>query len=72
MYNRLWLMNEALDKVDSRYRLAVIVYKRARLIGTGDTPLVKTRHIKPVTVALEEFAKGYLEWRPPEQEEWEE
>ncbi len=70
MYEKIWLMNEALSKVDSRYRLAIIVFKRARLLAAGDEPLVKSRYTKPITIALEEFAKGYLEWKTPENENW--
>ncbi len=70
MYEKVWMMNEALARVDSRYRLAVIVFKRARLLAAGDQPLVKSRYTKPVTIALEEFAKGYLEYKTPEDENW--
>lgn len=72
MYNKIRMMNEALSKVDSRYRLAVIVFKRARLLAAGEKPLVKSRYTKPVTIALEEFAKDYLEFRAPGQENWSE
>jgi DNA-directed RNA polymerase omega subunit len=78
MYNRIYLINEALKKVDSRYRLAVILHKRARLLAAGDKPLVKSKYTKPVNIALEEFSKNCLEWRPPqnqtgwsEPKEWE-
>jgi len=70
MYEKVWLMNEALSKVDSRYRLTVIVFKRARFLAAGDEPLVKSRYSKPVTIALEEFAKGYLEYKNPGEENW--
>jgi len=72
MYNKIRMMNEALSNVDSRYRLTVIVFKRARLLAAGDEPLVKSRYAKPVTIALEEFAKDYLEFRAPGQENWSE
>ncbi len=72
MYNKIRMMNEALSNVDSRYRLTVIVFKRARLLAAGDESLVKSRYAKPVTIALEEFAKDYLESRVPGQENWSE
>lgn len=72
MYNKIRMMNEALSNVDSRYRLTVIVFKRARLLAAGDEPLVKSRYAKPFTIALEEFAKDYLEFRAPGQENWSE
>lgn len=49
-----------LKKVDNKYTLAVFAAKRAREIMDGDSPLVESQSNKPVTVALEEIAKGRI------------
>ncbi len=65
MIEKVRLINDALEHVDSRYRLAVILFKRARMINQGDTPLVESKFVKEYFVALEEFLKGKLEWKEP-------
>ena len=57
------LMGEALDKIDSRYRLAVIIMKRAKMIQAGKPVLIKSKHRKPVIIALDEFVHDKFTWR---------
>lgn len=38
MMEKVRLINEAMEHVDSRYRLSVILFKRARAINQGDQP----------------------------------
>ena len=49
-----------LEKVDSKYTLAVFAAKRAREIMDGDSALVESQSNKPVTNALEEIAQGKI------------
>jgi DNA-directed RNA polymerase omega subunit len=65
-------MGAALDKIDSRYRLAVIVMKRAKMIRAGKPILVKSRHSKPVIIALDEFVQGKFTWSETTEEAYEE
>ncbi len=57
------LMGEALDKIDSRYRLAVIIMKRAKMIQAGKPVLIKSKHKKPVIIALDEFVNNRFTWK---------
>ncbi len=43
---------------ESRYKVCVMVMKRARLLTDGSKPLVKSEGQKPVTVALDEIMAG--------------
>ena len=43
------------EMVDSQYSLVTIISKRARQIIEGSEPLIKTKTIKPVSIAIEEF-----------------
>ncbi len=65
MIDKVRLINEALEHLDSRYRLAVILFKRARMLNQGDEPLVQSRYIKEYFIALEELLEGKLEWKEP-------
>ncbi len=65
MMDRVRLINEAMEKVDSRYRLSVILFKRAKAINQGDQPLVKPESSKEYFVALQEFLSGYIQWKEP-------
>jgi len=53
-------MNKLFDKVDSKYTLVVAVAKRARQLVDGQSSLVETNSLKPVTIAMEEVAEGKL------------
>ena len=57
------LMGAALDKIDSRYRLAVIIMKRAKMIQAGSPVLIKSKHKKAVIIALDEFVNDKFAWR---------
>jgi DNA-directed RNA polymerase omega subunit len=46
------------EKVDSVYRLVLIAAGRARQLGRGARPLVKTDAKKASTIALEEILAG--------------
>ncbi len=70
MMDRVKAINEAIDKVDSRYRLSVILFKRARAINQGDQPLVKPASSKEYFVALQEFLAGRIQWKDSESDEW--
>lgn len=49
-----------LKKVDCKYTLAVFAAKRAREITNGESALIESKSNKPVTVALEEIARGKI------------
>jgi DNA-directed RNA polymerase subunit omega len=53
-------INELLEKVDCRYTLAVEASKRAREIVAGAQPLIDTREVKPLSIAIEEINRGLL------------
>lgn len=53
-------IDDLLDKVNSRYSLVTIISKRARQLIDGDTPLVYTKTIKPVMIAIEEFSEDKI------------
>ncbi len=55
-------INELLDKVDCRYTLAVEASKRAREIIAGAQPLIDTREIKPLSIAIEEINRGLISY----------
>ncbi len=66
------LMGAALDKIDSRYRLAVIIMKRAKMIQAGKPPLITSKHKKPVIIALDEFVNDKFTWKETTEEEGQE
>lgn len=45
----------------SRYKIAMMVAKRAKEIIDGDEPLVKGTGVKPVTIAINEIMAGKVE-----------
>ena len=56
---------EVLKKVtDSRYKLVMLVSKRARKIVEGSEPLEETDLQKPVSIALDEVVKGDIVYGP--------
>ncbi len=48
-------INDLLDKVDSRYSLAMVIAKRARQLVDGAPKLVDTDSDRPVTIATYEL-----------------
>ncbi len=61
-------IDELLSMVNSRYSLVTVISKRARQIIAGEDPLVYTRTIKPVSVAIEEFYDGKIKPIYPDEE----
>jgi DNA-directed RNA polymerase subunit omega len=53
-------IGELLEKVDCRYTLAVEASKRAREIIAGAQPLIDTREVKPLSIAIEEISRGLI------------
>jgi len=60
------VLNPSLDtlvkKVDSKYTLVVAAAKRARELTNGKQTVIDTASTKPVSVALEEIARGRLKY----------
>ncbi len=59
------MMEPSLDllmkKVDSKYALVVMAAKRARQLMAGEEKLVSLDSEKPVTIALAEIAREYVQ-----------
>ena len=53
-------IGELLEKVDCRYTLAVVASKRAREIISGAQPLIETKEVKPLSIAIEEINRGLI------------
>ena len=63
-------IGELLEKVDCRYTLAVEASKRAREIIAGAQPLIDTKEVKPLSIAIEEINRGLITYhRDPKEEE---
>ncbi len=62
-------IGELLSKVDCRYTLAVEASKRAREIIAGSQPLIETKEVKPLTIAIEEINRGLITYSRPDEEE---
>jgi len=63
-------IGELLEKVDCRYTLAVEASKRARELIGGAQPLIDTREVKPLSIAIEEINRGLISYiRDPKDEE---
>ena len=58
-------IGDLLDKVDCRYTLVVEVSKRARQLVGGVLPLIDTREVKAVCVAVEEVNRGLIAYERP-------
>lgn len=61
-------INELLSKVDCRYTLAVETSKRAREIIAGGQPMVETREVKPLAIAIDEVNRGLITYSRDEVE----
>lgn len=53
-------IKELSDVSDSRYTLVMLTSKRARELVEGAKPLIDTKSIKPVSIAIEEIVKGKI------------
>lgn len=62
-------IGELLDKVDCRYTLAVEVSRRARQLIGGAQPLIDTKEVKPLLVAIEEVNRGLITYSRSEETE---
>ena len=63
-------IGDLLKKVDCRYTLAVEASKRARELIGGSSPLIETKEIKPLAIAIAEINRGLITYsRNPEDEE---
>ena len=60
-------IGELLEKVDCRYTLAVEASKRARELIVGSMPLIDTKEIKPLTIAIEEINRGLITYTREEE-----
>jgi DNA-directed RNA polymerase subunit omega len=47
-------------KVTSKYELVVAAAKRGRMLTEGEQPQTDEKHLKPVSIALNEIADGRL------------
>lgn len=56
---------ELVDKVGSRYLLANLVARRARVISDAEADSEEKEDIKPVSVAINEVYTGKLEIKKP-------
>src|SRR5512140_1625130 len=48
--------------VDSRFRLVLAVAQRSRQLTEGSQPLVKSKYVKNITIALQEAIEGKLKY----------
>ncbi len=65
-------INELLEKIESRYALAMVVSKRARQIVDREKTeeyKEKTDYNKPVTIALHEVSEGKIKYSQAERRE---
>lgn len=61
-------IGELLNKVDCRYTLAVEASKRAREIIAGSAPLLDTKEVKPLTIAIEEINRDLITYERAEED----
>jgi len=62
-------IGELLEKVDCRYTLAVEAAKRAREIIGGAQPLIETKEVKPLSIAIEEINRGLITYTREQEDE---
>jgi DNA-directed RNA polymerase subunit omega len=55
-------LDTLVKKVDSKYTLVVAAAKRARELTNGKQTVIDTASNKPVSVALQEIARGRLKY----------
>ncbi len=56
---------ELSQRVDCRYTLVVETSKRARQLLAGALPLIDTKNMKPLKVAIEEINRGLITYERP-------
>lgn len=62
-------IGELLEKVDCRYTLAVEASKRAREIIGGAQPMIDTKEVKPLSIAIEEINRGLVTYTRDQEED---
>ena len=60
---------ELLKHADSRYTLVVEASKRGRQLVGGSQPLIDSKEMKPLKVAVEEINRGLLTYERAAEEE---
>lgn len=60
-------IGELLSKVDCRYTLAVETSKRARQLIGGENPLIETKEVKPLAIAIDEVSRGLITYSRDEE-----
>ena len=63
MYNKNVFREDKVDlanKIDSKFRLAIIVARRAKQLINGAKPLVEIEAQNPLTIAIEEVNRGLV------------
>ncbi len=63
------VIDKLLENADSKYTVVVAVARRARQINEGSEGFLDANSNKPVTVALQEFGAGLIQWRRPGEEQ---
>ena len=58
------------EGIDSKFRYVLLVSKRAEQLIQGASSRVKSRHVKPTRVAMEEVERNTVKWQltPPTEE----
>ncbi|NLM72629.1 MAG: DNA-directed RNA polymerase subunit omega [Clostridiaceae bacterium] len=56
-------ISSLLDKVDSRYTLAILAARRARMLTNGEPRLIEIDSDKDVTIAMHEIKEGKVSYR---------
>jgi len=54
-------VTQLLKQAECRYTLVVKVAKRARQLVGGAQPLIDTKEIKPVSIAVDEINRGLID-----------
>lgn len=62
-------IGELLEKVDCRYTLAVEASKRARELVGGAAPLLDTKEVKPLSIAIEEINRDLITYERLEEDQ---
>jgi len=61
------VIDELLKSADSKYTVVIAVARRARQLNDGSDPFLEANSKKPVTVALQEFGAGLIQWHRKKQ-----
>jgi DNA-directed RNA polymerase subunit omega len=63
------VVDNLLENADSKYTVVVAVSRRARQINEGAEGFLDANSNKPVTVALQEFGAGLIQWYRDDEED---